>query len=31
MVEIEPLPIAVEREEDGGFLASVPQLPGVMA
>ena len=31
MVEIEPLQIEVEREEDGRFLASVPDLPGVMA
>jgi predicted RNase H-like HicB family nuclease len=31
MVEIEPLQIGVEREDDGRFLASLPQLPGVMA
>jgi predicted RNase H-like HicB family nuclease len=31
MVEIEPMQIEVEREEDGRFLASVPELPGVMA
>ena len=31
MVEIQPLQIEVEREEDGRFLASVPELPGVMA
>ncbi len=31
MVEIEPLQIEIEREEDGRFLASVPDLPGVMA
>lgn len=31
MVEIEPLQIEVEREADGRFLASVPDLPGVMA
>jgi predicted RNase H-like HicB family nuclease len=31
MVEIQPLQIVIEREEDGRFLASVPQLPGVMA
>ena len=31
MVGIEPLQIDVEREEDGRFLASVPELPGVMA
>jgi predicted RNase H-like HicB family nuclease len=30
MVQIEPLRIDVEREEDGRFLASVPDLPGVM-
>jgi len=30
MVEIQPLQIEIEREEDGRFLASVPQLPGVM-
>jgi predicted RNase H-like HicB family nuclease len=28
---IEPLQIEIEREEDGRFLASVPELPGVMA
>jgi predicted RNase H-like HicB family nuclease len=31
MVEIEPLQIELEREDDGRFLASVPELPGVMA
>ncbi|HTD43012.1 MAG TPA: type II toxin-antitoxin system HicB family antitoxin [Bryobacteraceae bacterium] len=31
MVSIEPLLIEVEREEDGRVLASVPDLPGVMA
>ncbi len=31
MVEIQPLQIEIEREEDGRFLASVPDLPGVMA
>ena len=31
MVEIQPLQIEVEREGDGRFLASVPDLPGVMA
>jgi predicted RNase H-like HicB family nuclease len=31
MVEIRPLRIAIGREEDGRFLASVPELPGVMA
>ena len=31
MVEVQPLQIEVEREEDRRFLASVPQLPGVMA
>ena len=31
MVEIQPLQIAIDREEDGRFLASVPELPGVMA
>ena len=30
MVEIQPLQIEIEREKDGRFLASVPQLPGVM-
>ena len=31
MVQIEPLQVEIEREEDGRFLASVPDLPGVMA
>jgi predicted RNase H-like HicB family nuclease len=31
MVEIEPLRIQIDREQDGRFLASVPDLPGVMA
>lgn len=31
MVEIPPIRIEVEREDDGRILASVPDLPGVMA
>lgn len=31
MIEIEPLQIDIEREDDGRILASVPKLPGVMA
>ena len=31
MPEISPLRIEVERERDGRWLASVPELPGVMA
>ena len=31
MVSIEPLRIEIERETDGRILASVPDLPGVMA
>lgn len=31
MTEIHPIHIEVEREEDGRWLASVPDLPGVMA
>ena len=31
MVEIEPLRVDLDREEDGRVLASVPALPGVMA
>jgi len=31
MVEIHPIRVEVEREEDGRVLASVPDLPGVMA
>ena len=31
MVSIEPIRVEVEREVDVRFLASVPDLPGVMA
>jgi predicted RNase H-like HicB family nuclease len=31
MVEIQPIRFDLEREEDGRILASVPDLPGVMA
>lgn len=31
MVNIEPIRVVLEREEDGRMLASVPDLPGVMA
>ena len=31
MVSIEPLRIEIDREADGRILASVPDLPGVMA
>jgi predicted RNase H-like HicB family nuclease len=31
MVQIQPIRVALEQEEDGRFLASVPDLPGVMA
>lgn len=31
MIEIEPLRVELEMETDGRFLASVPDLPGVMA
>jgi len=31
MVTIEPLRVEVEREDDGRILASMPDLPGVMA
>ncbi len=31
MVEIQPIHVELEREEDGRVLASVPSLPGVMA
>ena len=31
MVTIEPIRVETEREDDGGILASVPDLPGVMA
>jgi predicted RNase H-like HicB family nuclease len=30
MVEIQPIRVQIELEEDGRFLASVPDLPGVM-
>ena len=30
-MDTHPLKIEVEREEDGRILASVPELPGVMA
>ncbi len=30
-VEIQPIRVEIEREEDGRILASVPDLPGVMA
>ena len=30
MVEIQPIRVELEREEDGRILASVPDLPGVM-
>ena len=30
-MNIEPIRVEVEREEDGRSLASVPDLPGVMA
>ena len=30
MVEIQPIRVEIEREEDGRILASVPDLPGVM-
>ena len=30
-MEITPLRVDVEREDDGRVLASVPELPGVMA
>ena len=30
-VEIQPIRVELEREEDGRILASVPDLPGVMA
>ena len=30
MVEIQPIRVEVEREDDGRILASVPDLPGVM-
>ena len=31
MVEIQPIRVEIEREEDGRILASVPDLQGVMA
>ena len=31
MVNIEPIHVEIEREVDGRILASVPDLPGVMA
>ena len=31
MVEIRPLQVEIDREEDGRILASIPELPGVMA
>lgn len=31
MVTIEPIRVETEREQDGRILASVPDLPGVMA
>ena len=31
MVEIQPIRVEIEREEDGRILATVPDLPGVMA
>ncbi len=31
MVEIQPLRVEIDREPDGRVLASVPDLPGVMA
>jgi len=31
MVEIQPIRVELEREEDGRILASVPDLSGVMA
>jgi len=31
VVEIQPIRVEVEREADGRILASVPDLPGVMA
>jgi predicted RNase H-like HicB family nuclease len=31
MVEIQPLRVEIDREDDGRFLASIPDLPGVMA
>jgi predicted RNase H-like HicB family nuclease len=31
MIQVEPLRIEIDREQDGRFLAAVPELPGVMA
>jgi predicted RNase H-like HicB family nuclease len=31
MVEIQPIRVEIAREDDGRILASVPDLPGVMA
>jgi predicted RNase H-like HicB family nuclease len=31
MVEIQPLRVEIDREQDGRVFASVPDLPGVMA
>jgi predicted RNase H-like HicB family nuclease len=31
MVEIQPIRVEIEKEGDGRILASVPDLPGVMA
>ena len=31
MIEIQPIRVELEREEDGRMIASVPDLPGVMA
>ncbi|HEV8416575.1 MAG TPA: hypothetical protein VGQ49_23475 [Bryobacteraceae bacterium] len=31
MIEIQPIRVEIEGEEDGRVLASVPDLPGVMA
>jgi len=31
VVTIDPISVEIEREEDGRILASVPDLPGVMA
>jgi predicted RNase H-like HicB family nuclease len=31
MLEIQPIRVEIELEEDGRTLASVPDLPGVMA
>jgi predicted RNase H-like HicB family nuclease len=31
MVEMQPIRVKLEQEEDGRLLASVPDLPGVMA